>query len=86
MGLREGAGQEYDEAVTEHSIVEDFRDGARSSVASIRCRKCGSSSTVRYRTGPPIGRDELSRLAWERFLLNVFWDCDEALVARLMSL
>lgn len=64
----------------EHSIVEDLEKDR----AAVRCLACGSSGTVRYRTGPPITRAELAGLAWGHFLKTVPWDCDEALVAGVM--
>lgn len=71
--------------MTPHEPVEDLREDSRSSVGTVRCPRCGSSAVVRYRSGPEMGLDELRRLAWRHFLLNVLWDCDQALVAETMS-
>jgi hypothetical protein len=83
MGLREGARQEYDETMTEHEIVEVVcADGA----VTVSCPRCGRRSFVGRKDDPSRDFSAWNLLvAWSEFLHRVPWDCDEALVAEVMS-
>jgi hypothetical protein len=70
--------------MVEHEIEESF-DG---STAVVRCRKCGSKSTVRGLPGNSLEASEqldLPRVAWDYFLRKNPWDCAKALVKNMMK-
>lgn len=79
-----GAVPSVTSSVVEHVIEESF-DG---SVAVVRCRKCGSKSTVRRLPSTSLEAAEqldLPRAAWDYFLRKNPWDCAKALVKNMMK-